>query len=418
MGFFHNPMKHRGPVLFVHGYKEITLKTGLDRLLNEAALQDRIAGRLGYLCHSASIDARARHGVLGIKAVFGQRLKVIFAPQHGFATDAQDNMIESPHFFHPYFQVPVYSLYSETRVPTPEMLSEIDTLIVDLQDNGTRVYTYIWTMVLAMEACAHAGVKVVVLDRPNPLGGERVEGNISDLNYRSIIGWNPLPMRYGMTIGEVAAFTVRHWDIPVQLEVVPMSNWHRNMTFAQCHLPWVLPSPNFPTPDTAQVYPGSVLFEGTNLSEGRGTTRPFELIGHPTLSAYAFADFFHHKILTWIPEPGAVLRPATFQPTFDKYEGQTCTGFQIHVLDPFVFKPWIFGQVLLQAIYAFMGRDFAWREPPFEYIHDRLPIDLLNGSDVPRQWVEQGGTLRDLLSIEQAGYPDFFAQREEVLLYR
>ncbi len=394
------------------------MQSGLDRLLNEETLQKKIAGRIGYLCHSASVDARARHGVQGIKAVFGQRLKAIFAPQHGFATDAQDNMIESPHFFHPYFQVPVYSLYSETRIPTPAMLSEIDTLIVDLQDNGTRVYTYIWTMVLAMEACAHAGIKVVVLDRPNPLGGERIEGNISDLNFRSIIGWNPLPMRYGMTIGEVAAFAVRHWNVPVQLEVIPMNNWHRNMTFAQCQLPWVLPSPNFPTPDTAQVYPGTVLFEGTNLSEGRGTTRPFELIGHPELSAYAFADFFHQKILQSLPEPGAVLRPATFQPTFDKYEGQACNGFQIHVLDPSVFQPWIFGQILLHAIFAFMGKKFSWREPPFEYIHDRLPVDLLNGSDKPRQWVEQQGTLREMLVIEQEGYPDFCAQREEVLIYR
>ena len=377
-------------------------------------MRESISGRVGYLCHSASVDARAVHGVTGLKAWFGSRLTAIFAPQHGFATDAQDNMIESPHFFHPYFQVPVYSLYSETRIPTPEMLAEIDTLIIDLQDNGTRVYTYIWTMVLAMEACGKAGVKVVVLDRPNPLGGHLIEGNISDLHFRSIIGYMPLPMRYGMTIGEVARFALQHWNIAVSLTIIPMTGWDRQWTFVQCGLPWVLPSPNFPTPDTARVYPGTVLFEGTNLSEGRGTTRPFELIGHPALPAYAFADYFNQQRAN---DMGAVLRPATFQPTFEKHAGLTCNGFQVHVLDPGTFRPWTFGQHLLQAIYHFMGKDFAWREPPFEYIHDRLPIDLLNGSDLPRQWVENQGSTGELLEIEQGGYEDFLAQREEVLLY-
>lgn len=397
--------------------KGFQLKSGLDRLLNEPALLDQIKGRVGYLCHSASVDSRARHGVWGLKEVLGPRLKAIFAPQHGFATDAQDNMIESPHFFHPYFQVPVYSLYSETRVPTPEMLAEIDTLIVDLQDNGTRVYTYIWTMVLAMEACAAAGVKVVVLDRPNPLGGDRIEGNISDLHHRSIIGWYPLPMRYGMTIGEVALFAARHWNIPVKLELILLSGWKRSMHFEQCGLPWVLPSPNFPTPDTAKLYPGTVLFEGTNLSEGRGTTRPFELIGHPKLDAYGFVDFFEDSLRQKLPDSGAVLRPATFRPTFEKHSGQLCHGFQVHVLNPTIFRPWIFGQTLMQAIYTFMGTAFHWRQPPFEYVYDRLPIDLLNGSEAPRKWVEAGGNMKELPEIEQKGYPAFLRQRKDILVY-
>jgi uncharacterized protein YbbC (DUF1343 family) len=393
------------------------VKTGLDRLIAEQTLQDRIQGRIGYLCHSASVDAQARHGVQGLKHLFGSRFRAIFAPQHGFATDAQDNMIESPHFFHSYFQVPVYSLYSETRIPTPEMLADIDTLIVDLQDNGTRVYTYVWTMVLAMEACGHAGVKVVVLDRPNPLGGDRLGGNILDLNYRSIIGWNRLPMQYAMTIGEVALFARRFWDISVDLEVIPMTGWNREMKYVQTELPWVLPSPNFPTPDTAQVYPGTVLIEGTNLSEGRGTTRPFELIGHPNLDAYEFADYFHDQLQKKLSYTGAVIRPATFQPTFDKHAGIPCNGFQVHVLQPRLFQAWNFGQVLLQALYHFMGSDFAWRQPPFEYVHDKLPIDLLNGSEVPRQWVEQQGTFHDLLMFAHTGYLDFLAKRKEVLLY-
>lgn len=395
-----------------------TLQTGLDRLLKEETLQDSITGRIGYLCHSASVNAEARHGVLGIKAIFGDRLKAIFAPQHGFATDAQDNMIESPHFFHPYFQVPVYSLYSETRVPTPEMLAEIDTLIVDLQDNGARVYTYIWTMVLSLEACARAGIKVVVLDRPNPMGGLRVEGNLSDLQFRSIIGWNTLPMRHGMTIAEVAQYALRHWDIPVQLHLVPMLGWERSIAFSDTGLPWVMPSPNFPTTDTAQVYPGTVLIEGTNLSEGRGTTRPFELIGHPHLPAYEFEKYFAEKITSLLPEAGAVLRPATFVPTFDKYAEKPCNGFQIHVTNPETFRPWIFGQLLIAALYSFMGKDFSWREPPFEYVHDRLPIDLLNGSDLPRRWVEHQASISELLEIERQGYPEFLARREAVLIYR
>lgn len=392
------------------------IKTGLAVLLQEENLQQQIRGNIGYLCHSASVDAQARHGVYGLKALFGPRLKALFAPQHGFATDAQDNMIESPHFFHPYFQIPVYSLYSETRVPTPEMLKGIDTLIVDLQDNGCRVYTYIWTLVLALEACARAEVEVVVLDRPNPLGGLRIEGNISDLRFRSFIGWNALPMRHGMTIGEVARYAVAHWDIPARLRVVPMRGWARDMPFLQTGLPWVLPSPNFPTLDTAQVYPGTVLFEGTSLSEGRGTTRPFELIGQPGLPAYEFADFFHRKILDTLPEAGAVLRPATFVPTFDKYAGAPCPGFQVHVTDT-AFRPWTFGQVLLQALYRFMGKDFAWRQPPFEYVYDRLPIDLLNGSDLPRLWVEQQGTISELREMEQQDYTRFLAQRQSVLMY-
>jgi uncharacterized protein YbbC (DUF1343 family) len=219
-----------------------------------------------------------------------------------------------------------------------------------------------------------------------------------------------------MTIAEVARYAVQHWGINARLRVVPMMGWIRESSFAQSGLPWVLPSPNFPSTDTAQVYPGTVLFEGSSLSEGRGTTRPFELIGHPQLAAYPFADFFaerlHHPALQ-----GAVLRTAVFIPTFDKYAGQTCNGFQIHVRDPHTFLPWTFGQALMQALYQFMGPDFTWRQPPFEYVYDRLPTDLLNGSDQPRLWIEQQGTLEDLRAIEQQGYPAFLAQRQSVLMY-
>lgn len=392
------------------------VRTGLDRLLHEPSLLEILRGNVGYLCHSASTNSQLQHGAGVLKALLGSRLKVLFAPQHGFATDAQDNMIESPHFFHPYYQAPVHSLYSETRVPTPEMLQNLDCLVIDLQDNGTRVYTYIWTMVLAMEACARAGVRVVVLDRPNPLGGLRVEGNISSLAYQSIIGWYPLPMIHGMTIAEIARYAVQAWDIPVDLHVIPMANWSRELTFNQTGLPWVLPSPNFPTTDTATIYPASVFIEATCLSEGRGTTRPFELIGHPELPAYAFCTYFT-EILSQNYLDTVVLRPATFTPTFDKFEGHSCQGFQIHVTDPAYFRPWQFGQLLLQALYHFPDFEFTWRQPPFEYIYDKLPIDLLNGSDQPRYWVEQQGNLAELAELESEDYGDFLKSRDAILLY-
>ncbi|MBK8880562.1 MAG: DUF1343 domain-containing protein [Haliscomenobacter sp.] len=392
------------------------VETGLSRLLADPSIQARIQGNIGYLCHSASVTPGLEHGALALKRLFGPRLKALFAPQHGFATDAQDNMIESPHFYHPYLQLPVYSLYSETRVPTPQMLEHIDTLVIDLQDNGTRVYTYIWTMVLVLEACARAGVGVVILDRPNPLGGTRVEGNISEMEFRSFIGWRPLPMRHGMTIGEVARFASAHWGMDAPLDVVPMSGWQRAFGFSECGLPWVLPSPNFPTPDTAMVYPGTVLLEGTNISEGRGTTRPFELIGHPNLQAFPFCESFNQR-LNKMGLKGCMLRPAAFIPTFDKFQGQVCQGLQIHIADSRACNPWELGQWLLHSLYRELGLLLEWRQPPFEYVEDILPIDLLNGSANFRAWVEKQGSRDELLGLQYAGYPEFMDRRSEVLLY-
>lgn len=393
-----------------------TTQTGLARLVSESKWQEKLPGRLAYLCHSASVDERLEHGAAVLKRLFGKRLAALFAPQHGLATDAQDNMIESPHFFHRHFQLPVYSLYSETRAPTPEMLAGIDSLVIDLQDNGVRVYTYIWTMALAMEACGKAGIPVIVLDRPNPLGGQRVEGNISELEYRSIIGWLPLPMRHGMTAGEIARFAVKYWSIGCELTVIPMQGWQRYMPFEATGLPWVFPSPNFPSPLTARVYPGTVLVEGTSLSEGRGTVRPFELIGHPHLNPYSFVEECHSSMEA-AGIRGCRLRPATFVPTFDKFEGQACNGFQLHLTDGESFRPWLAGQWLLRELYRRLGERFAWRQPPFEYVYDQLPIDLLNGSEGPRRWVERQGSVEELLALESRGREEYLERREEVLLY-
>lgn len=386
--------------------------TGLDQL---GELKHQNWGRIGYLCHGASVDHQLAHGASRWKQVAGERLRALFAPQHGLATDAQDNMIESPHFFHHHYEVPVFSLYSETRVPTPEMLATIDTLVVDLQDNGTRVYTYLWTMVLAMEACGKAGVKVVVLDRPNPLGGT-VCGNMGEAAFRSIIGWLPLPMAHGLTLGELARYACRWWGIKVELEVIPLRGWHRHLPWRETKLPWVMPSPNFPTLDTAAVYPGTVLIEGTNVSEGRGTTRPFEIIGHPALDPFVFCAYAQ-ALLTDAGLQGFVLRPTRFEPTFDKYAGQSCGGFQLHVTEPAVFQPWHTGQWLLRALYQQLGSTFTWRQPPFEYVDDILPIDLLNGTDRLRKWVEQQGSMDELRALELAGRESFLAQRQEILLY-
>ncbi len=393
-----------------------TTQTGLARLAAEGRWRDELPGRIGYLCHSASVNAQLEHGAAVLKRIFGKRLAALFAPQHGLATDAQDNMIESPHFFHHHLQLPVYSLYSETRAPTPEMLADIGQLVIDLQDNGARVYTYIWTMVLALEACGKAGVTVTVLDRPNPLGGQRVEGNMSEPEYRSIIGWFPLPMRHGMTAGEIARYALKYWGINCELHVVPMQGWQRSMAFRDTRLPWVYPSPNFPSPDTAAVYPGTVLFEGTNLSEGRGTVRPFELIGHPQLDPYLFVDECHASMKK-AGIQGCLLRPATFAPTFDKFEGQPCNGFQLHITDAESFRPWFTGQWLLREACRHLGEHFSWRQPPFEYVYDKLPIDLLNGSGGPRRWVERQGSPEELSALEGRGAEAFLERRKQVLIY-
>lgn len=394
-----------------------TCTTGLDRLLAEQRLQQRFKGRIAYLCHNASIDNRCREGLAGMHAVFGNRLAAVFSPQHGLFSEAQDNMIESAHFVHPFYKIPVFSLYSETRSPTPAMLDSIDHVIVDLQDVGCRAYTFIYSMTLMLEACGRQGIPVTVLDRPNPVNGLTVEGNMLDPAYRSFIGLHPLPMRHGLTIGEIARMAVHCWGISCALEVVPMENWQRGMYFGETRLPWVPPSPNMPHPKTAQVFPGTVLLEGTNFSEGRGTTRPFEIFGHPAIQP--------HRILPQLERAfqenhlnGFSLRPVYFQPTFDKHAGVTCGGFQLHVTDRHLFRPWATGQVLLRELYHLPERPVVWRQPPFEYENTLLPADILNGSDRPRRWVEAYGDWKSLQSLEMTGIAAYLEQREKVLLYK
>ena len=378
-------------------------------------LKDR---RVGLLMHHASVTRILVSARDVLHRLCGARLTALFGPQHGIAGEQQDNMVESPHTTDGRLGIPVFSLYSETRSPTPAMLDHIDTLVVDLQDVGTRVYTFEWTTALALEACAAAGKSVVVLDRPNPLGGIMVEGNRIRPGYESFVGLYPVPMRHGLTLGEMALLVNERLPERTRaprcdLTVVPMEGWRRRMRFADTGLPWVLPSPNMPTCETAAVYPGQVLLEGTNLSEGRGTTRPFEVWGAPYLDTVALRARFEKRRL-----PGCVLRDHDFQPTFHKWQGEVCRGFQIHVTDPERYLPYVTTLALLQDVVALHRDRFAWKQPPYEYVTDRLPIDVLTGDPRVREAIESGGDLRALVADWRAEVRAFNKEAAPHRLYR
>jgi len=388
------------------GRRAARVLTGLEVVARERPKWLR-GVRVGLLMHPASVTTELVSARDVVRRLCGEGLRALFGPQHGFAGEKQDNMIESGHGVDPELDIPVYSLYSETRAPTPEMLRDIDLLLVDLQDVGTRVYTFEWTTALALEACAAAGKEVVVLDRPNPLGGEALEGNLIREGYTSFVGLYPVPMRHGLTLGELAALVnlrmaggdggaVERGDgVAVRcpgrcaLRVVPMEGWRRRMLFPDTGLPWVLPSPNMPTFETAVVYPGQVLLEGTNVSEGRGTTRPFEIFGAPWIDLARVRARFARRRL-----PGVVLRDHAFEPTFHKWAGRVCRGFQLHVTDRAAFRPYATTLALLQDIIAEHRDHFAWKQPPYEYVTDRLPIDVLIGDPAIREAVESGADLR------------------------
>ena len=326
---------------------------------------------VGIVCNHASVDRGFTHIVDRLARADGVRLAAIFGPQHGFRSDVQDNMIETPHRDDAALRVPVYSLYSETREPTAEMLRGVDVLVIDLQDIGARIYTYIYTMANCLRAAARHGVPVVVCDRPNPIGG-----------------------------------------IGAKVEIARMEGWRRQMYADETALPWVMPSPNMPTLDTALVYPGTVLFEGTKLSEGRGTTRPFELVGAPWIEGERFASAMNALDL-----PGVYFRPATFEPTFQKHAKQPCGGCQIHVTAREAFRPVRTGVALLDTFRRFGPATFAWREPPYEYEHDKLPIDILAGSDVLRRQIESETPLDEISGSWQEDERAFDQLRRGYLLY-
>ena len=388
-----------------------TVSLGIDRLLGPD--RQLVAGRrVGLVCNPASIDSSFRHTADRLVQDPDVTVSAIFGPQHGFRSDLQDNMIETPHARDARRRVPIFSLYSETREPTAEMLREVDVLVIDLQDVGTRVYTYIYTMANCMRAAARHGVHVVVCDRPNPIGGEEVEGNLLQPAYASFVGQFPIPLRHGMTIGEIARLFNDAYGIGASLDVVPLEGWRRSMYHDDTGVPWVIPSPNLPTLDSAIVYPGAVLFEGTGLSEGRGTTRPFELIGAPWIDGERLADAMNARGL-----PGVHFRPAFFEPTFQKHAKQTCGGCQVHVLDRSAFRP---VRTAVELMAEFRQQDparFAWRKPPYEYEQDKQPIDILYGSDQLRAALDEGGDVGPLIASWAPDEEAFRRTREGYLIY-
>ncbi len=387
------------------------VQTGLELLLSEN-LQLVQGERIAVISHPASVDSKLRHVVDLFQDHPKIRLTALLGPQHGARGETQDNMIEWEGYQDRSRGLPVYSLYGKVRQPTEEMLHEVDVLVFDLQDVGSRYYTFVWTMALAMQACAQYGKRFIVLDRPNPIGGLDVEGNLPEPEFRSFVGLYPIAVRHGMTVAELARYLNAEFQIDCSLEVVPMRGWKREMFFEQTGLPWVFPSPNMPTMDTALVYPGGCLLEGTNLSEGRGTTRPFEISGAPWAKPDDLVTLLQGTDL-----PGAHFRPITFAPTFHKWQEHVIGGVQIHVIDRTVFRPFRTGLALIQAYFQLGPDRFRWKHPPYEYEYEKLPFDILVGTDQVRPLLEQGKTPMELERSWDQDLKLFQTQREKHLLY-
>lgn len=338
---------------------------------------------MGYLANPASVRRDFVHGKFLVDQCFPGRLTCLFSPQHGFYADKQDNMIESGHMRDSDLGIPVFSLYGETRKPTPEMFDHLDVLLVDLQDVGTRVYTFVYTVSYCMEAARVLGKKIVILDRPNPVGGLLTEGNILRETFQSFVGRFPIPMRHGLTMGEIARLFNDHFGIGCDLDVIPMSGWKRFMYYDETGLPWIAPSPNLPTPVSSYVYPGQVVFEGTNVSEGRGTTQPFEVVGAPYADPRAMLDHLEPEM-----RQGVYLRQVFFEPTSNKWRGETCKGYHIHILDRTAYQSYALSLALLQGFMAQGKGAFQWKRPPYEYDYDNMPIDLILGDSSIRERLE------------------------------
>ncbi len=387
-----------------------TVRTGLDLLVSERFR--RLKGRkLGAIANPTSVDSRMRHLADLLASTEGLNLQCLFGPEHGVRADAQD-MIGVESATDPRTGVPVHSLYGQTvdsLRPSREILSTLDVLIFDVQDVGSRYYTFAATLLYAMQAASGLGVEILVLDRPNPIGGLRVEGPSIAPGFESFVGAHPIPIRHGLTVGELARLFVADLGLDVPLTVIPCEGWNRSMRFPETGLPWVLPSPNMPTPDTALVYPGGCLLEGTNLSEGRGTTRPFELWGAPWLNADALAAN--------LPESGALHRPCAFRPTFHKHSGQVCHGVQPHVTDPDRFFPTALYTEWIARARAQNPERFLWRTEPYEFVSEPIAIDLLYGSSRERLAIESGVSTDSLVESWLPDEAAFLERRAPYLLY-
>ncbi|HEX8141760.1 MAG TPA: exo-beta-N-acetylmuramidase NamZ domain-containing protein [Pyrinomonadaceae bacterium] len=384
---------------------------GLEKLLEDQLGLLRGA-RVGLVCNQASVDHSLRHSADLLRERSEFELTTLFGPQHGIRGDVQDNMIETDHMIDRATGKPIYSLYSETREPTERMLNDLDVLVFDMQDVGCRIYTFIYTLANCMRAAKKYGKRVIVCDRPNPITGLFVSGNVLEPEYASFVGQFPIPTRHGMTVAELARMFNEHFGIGCELELLRMEGWSREQWMDETDAPWVMPSPNMPTLETATVFPGTVHLEGTQLSEGRGTTRPFELIGAPYIDAEEYA-----RRLTSIGFPGVHFRPCGFQPTFQKHGGKSCGGVQIHVTDRESFEPVIVGVAAVKAAYDLYGEQFRWKEPPYEYVYDKNPFDVIAGTAKLRAQIEGQESLDAIRDSWQAGLEDFKSKRSGYLLY-
>lgn len=387
------------------------VKPGIEVLL-ESRLDLLSGERVGLIANPASIDSRLNHAIELFYNHTSIDLRALFGPQHGIRGETQDNMIEWQSFKDPRTGLPAYSLYGEGRKPSAEMLEAVDVLVFDVQDVGTRVYTFIYTMALAMRAAREHGKRFIVLDRPNPIGGFQIEGSVLSPGFESFVGMYSLPMRHGMTIGELARMFNDEFGIGCALDVVAMEGWRRTMYFDETGLPWVLPSPNMPTLETAIVYPGTVMIEGTEVSEARGTTRPFEILGAPWIDPHKLADELdRHKL------PGVMFRALHFQPAFHKFAGELCGGIQIHVVDRWSFKPVLTAVAVVEALRRLWPKQFKWRQPPYEYERDKLPFDVINGGSTLREQIESETPLADIEKGWAEGLNGFEEIRQRYLLY-
>ncbi len=392
---------------------DLPVRTGLDIVASEGFARFR-GQRIGLVVHPASVDSHFRHAIELFAAADGLRLVTVFGPEHGLLGEAQD-LIGVGDDLDPLSGVRSVSLYGanvESLRPTAEQIAGLDVLVIDLQDVGSRYYTFPTTMLYCLEAAAKGGLRCVVLDRPNPLGGEAVEGPTLRPGFESFIGSHRIATHHGLTVGELAGLYRTERRIDVELEIVACEGLRRDMDWDATGLPWVMPSPNMPTVDTAFVYPGQCLLEGTNLSEGRGTTRPFELCGGPNIDARRVCQRLNGEGL-----PGVEFRPAWFQPTFQKHAGERCGGLQMHLTDRLSFQPVRSGLAVLAALRDAAGDRFAWRTEEYEFVRDPIAIDLLFGSDRERQALESGHNWRDIAAAWKGEEAEFRERRQPYFLY-
>ena len=387
------------------------IKLGLETLLEDPS---RYLGseRVGLICNQASVDHGFRHAADLLYEHPQVNLRALFGPQHGIRGDVQDNMIETDHASDEKTGLPIHSLYSETREPTEAMLKDVDVVVFDMQDVGCRIYTFAYTMANSMVAAKRFGKKVIVCDRPNPINGRDVAGNVLETGQASFVGLFPMPTRHGMTLGELAMLFNDKFGIACDLSVIKMDGWERDCWYDETDGPWVMPSPNIPTLDSATVFPGTVHFEGTQISEGRGTTRPFELVGAPYIDPEKYANRLNDLKL-----PGVYFRSCVFRPTFQKHGGVSCGGVQIHVTDRERFEPVSTGVAMVKVAYELYPHDFLWKEPPYEYVYDRNPFDVIAGTSRIREVIESGGSMDDLWSWWKTDLDEFKRIRENYLLY-